>query len=289
MLRGMQWRVTAWTMLIVILGTGALGAFLTIAARNTQLTNVKTDLRSEAVLIAGQALPYLQGTQGPTGLESLVKQLGSQTDTRYTVIQKDGTVLADSAENPATMDNHATRPEVVEAIAGGTGEATRVSATGNVQILYIAVPITSGGNLLGVARAALPMTRIDSAVGRSVRTILIALAIIAAVVITAAWLITRVTVRPIRDLTAAAGRLAAGDFETPPAVSAPDEPGQLARAFSEMATKLKSTVAELTDDRARLTAILDNMADGIITTDEEANITLANRAAGDLALARVED
>jgi len=282
MFRGMQWRVTAWFMLIIIIGMGALGAYLTVSVQNTQLANLKSDLRSEAVLIAAEALPYLQGTQDPAGLEALIEQLGGQTATRFTIIRKDGTVVADSDEDPAVMGSHANRPEVVEAIAGGTGEATRLSATVGEELVYIAVPIASGGTTLGVARVALPATRVDRYVGRAVTTIIIALAVIAVVVIVAAWLITRVMTRPVRELTVAARRLAAGDFEVPLAVSAPDESGQLARAFSEMAVQLRSTVAELTDDRARLTAILNNMADGIITTDEEGSITLANRAAGDL-------
>ncbi len=278
----MQWRVTAWFMLIIIVGMGALGAYLTVSVRNTQLDNLKSDLRSEAVLVAAEALPYLQGTQDASGLEARIKQLGTQTETRFTIILKDGTVLADSDEDPAVMGNHANRPEVVEAIAGGTGEATRLSATVGEDLVYIAVPITSGTTIIGVARVALPMTRVDRYVGRAITTILIALAVIAVVVIVAAWLITRVMTRPVRELTAAARQVAAGDFDVPLAVSAPDEAGQLARAFSEMAVQLKTTVAELTDDRTRLTAILDNMADGIITTDDEERITLANRAAGDL-------
>jgi len=282
MFRGMQWRVTAWFMLIIIVGMGALGGYLTVSVRNVQLTNLKSDLRSEAVLMAAQALPYLDGTQDPAGLEALVKSLGTQTATRFTIIRRDGTVVADSDEDPALMSNHANRPEVVEAIAGGTGEATRLSATLGEQLIYIAVPVTSGDTTLGVARVALPSTRVDAYVGRSITTILIALAVIAVAVIVAAWLTTRYMTRPVRELTAAARRLAAGEFEVPLAQSAPDESGQLARAFNEMAVQLRSTVDELTEDRARLTAILDNMADGIITTDADGAITLANRAAGDL-------
>jgi two-component system phosphate regulon sensor histidine kinase PhoR len=280
--RSMQWRVTSWFMLIIIVGMGAVGAYLTVSVRNTQLDNLKADLRAEAVLMAAQALPYLEGTRDPAGLETLVRQLGRETATRFTIIRKDGAVLADSDEDPAVMGNHANRPEVVEATAGGTGEATRLSATLGERLVYVAVPVTHGDTVIGVARVALPATRVDAYAGRAVTTILIALAVIAAAVIIAAWLITRVMTRPVHELTAAARRLAAGEFEVPLAVSAPDESGQLARAFNEMAVRLKSTVAELTDDRARLAAILDNMADGIITTDADGTITLANRAAGDL-------
>ena len=43
-------------------------------------------------------------------------------DARVTIIAADGTVLGDTWENPATMENHATRPEVKAALASGIGE-----------------------------------------------------------------------------------------------------------------------------------------------------------------------
>ncbi|MBZ0269891.1 hypothetical protein K8I85_17200, partial [bacterium] len=65
----------------------------------------------------------------PADLQGVVRRLGEGTDLRYTVIAPDGTVRADSDHEPATMDNHATRPEIREAAATGAGTATRRSTT----------------------------------------------------------------------------------------------------------------------------------------------------------------
>ena len=60
---------------------------------------------------------------------------------RVTLIRSDGKVLADSEADPATMENHASRPEVAQAIAGFAGSARRKSATVGEELLYAAVPL----------------------------------------------------------------------------------------------------------------------------------------------------
>lgn len=282
MFRSIQWRVTIWFMVIVIIGMAVLGAFLTKSVRDSHLDTLRADLKTEAVIIARVSLPYLLAASGVSDLDIFVKQLGDSTETRFTVIRTDGTVLADSDENPAEMDNHAARPEIRDAFSAGYGEATRYSTTVEERLMYIAVPVIEDGVTLGVARVALPVTRVDSFVSSAITFIILATAISALVVIVAAWLITRVITRPIRELTAASRELAAGSFDTNIPVGTADESGQLARAFQEMALRLKTLVRTLSDDKTRLSAILDNMADGLITTDEEENVTLINLAGADI-------
>lgn len=282
MFRSIQWRVTIWFTLIVIIGMAVLGSFLTVSVRNRQVDNLRADLKSEAIIIAGVSLPYLRGSADIDELDIFVKQLGDETGVRFTIIRKDGTVLADSHEDPANMGSHADRPEVVGALASGIGEATRYSTTIGERLMYIAITVTDGGSTLGVARVALPVTRVESSVSGTITVIIVATVIVAFVAIVAAWLITRVITRPLRELTAASRELAEGAFDAGIPVSTTDETGQLARAFNEMVARLRQVVGTLSDDKTRLSAILDNMADGIITTDKEGNVDLVNQAAENL-------
>jgi two-component system, OmpR family, phosphate regulon sensor histidine kinase PhoR len=55
---------------------------------------------------------------------------------RVTVIAADGSVLADSQSDPSTMENHAGRPEIRDAFAGGAGQSIRHSVTINRDLLY---------------------------------------------------------------------------------------------------------------------------------------------------------
>ena len=99
------------------------------------------------------------------------------------------------------MENHSTRPEVIDALANGIGESTRFSTTLKEDMMYVAVDGTSQGKLLGIARVALPLTTVNSSVNHVTWTIILATIIIAVLAVLAAWLIARITTRHIRELT----------------------------------------------------------------------------------------
>ena len=277
MFRSIQWRVTIWFVLLIIVIMAILGAYLTNSVRSGQLNSLRTQLGNGAKITAVCSLPYLADQLAGGNLDTLAKELGSQIDTRVTIIALDGTVLGDSDEDPTTMENHATRPEVKDALASGIGESTRYSTTIGKQMMNVAVPITKQSEVLGVARVALPLTEVESSVNRIIMTIVIAMAIACMLVILAAWLIARMTTQPIRELTRASQEIAAGEFGHRIRVSTKDESAQLAYAFNEMSSNLKSMVDIISEDRAKLMSILDNMADGLILTDPEGNVILTNR------------
>jgi two-component system, OmpR family, phosphate regulon sensor histidine kinase PhoR len=279
-LHGLQWRITVPLTILIIVSMIVLGAFLTNSVRNSQLSDLRFHLEQKARITAEVVLPSLSGDgENP---DVLAKKLGSEIDTRITFIAPNGTVLGDSVENPSTMENHANRPEVIDALATGTGQSTRYSTTLNQQLMYVAVQINNEGRVLGIARVALPLTTVENTTS-SVRWIIItAMLIITLLTVIATWIITRLTTRPIRQLTKAAQGIAAGQLGQKIIVSTKDEAGQLAHSFNEMSANLKTTVDTMSMEKNRLSGILANMADGVIMTDNQGDIVLANRAAGNL-------
>lgn len=84
-----------------------------------------------------------------------VDRLGRQLSLRATLVAPDGRVLADSAVEPArlgSLENHAARPEIVEARRSGTGVETRFSATLGERLVYAAARLRNGA----VLRLAFP-------------------------------------------------------------------------------------------------------------------------------------
>jgi len=277
-LRSFQWRIAIPIIILIIVSMGALGVYLTNSVRNSQLDSLRFHLEQEAKITAEASLPALLG-QGDNP-DDLAKKLGKEIDSRVTIIATNGTVLGDSLEDPATMENHATRPEVKDALASGIGESTRYSTTLQQQMMYVAVTINSQGKNLGIARVALPLTTVNSSVNHVTRTIILATVIITVMAILAAWLIARTTTRPIRQLTRAAHGIAAGQLGQKIIVPTKDEVGQLAHAFNEMSSNLNTTVEAISTEKTKLTNILASMADGVIMTDAEGNVVLANQSAG---------
>jgi two-component system phosphate regulon sensor histidine kinase PhoR len=264
-----------------------LGIYLTSSVRNSQLDNLRFQLEQEAKITAEAVLPSLLG-EGDSP-DTLAKKLGKEIDTRVTIIATNGTVLGDSIEEPATLENHATRPEVMDAMATGIGESTRYSTTLNEQMMYVAVTVSNQGVVVGIARVALPLTTVEENVNHVTRTIILTTVIIAVLAMLATWIITRTMTRPIRQLTKAAKSISSGQLGQKIRVSTKDEIGQLAQAFNEMSSNLKSTVDAMTAEKTKLTNILTNMVDGIIMTDTDGGIILANKAAGAIFSFKEED
>src|SRR5205814_2562120 len=103
-------------------------------------------------------------------LDSEADRLGSRLDARVTLIASDGRVLGDSAEpveRLPTLENHATRPEVLEAKASGLGTARRFSATLGIDMLYVAAPVQHSS--IAFVRVALPLTDVR----QQLRTVLV--------------------------------------------------------------------------------------------------------------------
>jgi two-component system phosphate regulon sensor histidine kinase PhoR len=273
-----QWRITIPFVLIVLVSMGALGFYLVDFVRGSQINDLRSQLESEARLVAQASLP---GFLAPdrNELDTLAKTAGGQINTRVTIIARDGTVLGDSEHDPKTMENHATRPEVIQALASGVGASTRYSTTLEQQMLYVAVPITVDGQVVGIARVALPLAEVEKSVNILIASVVLSMAIATLLVILAAAIIARRAAQPIKQLTQAARRIAAGELEQKIPVLTSDESGQLAKAFNDMSASLKDLVAEISDEKSKLVSILSNIADGVIMTDNEGRLLLANRAA----------
>ncbi len=267
MLRSIQWRIAVPFVLLIVISMGVLGVYSTNFARDFQLDNLRSHLDKEARIAAEASLPVFLGQSGD--LDTLAKKLGVEIDARVTIIALDGKVLGDSHEAPSTMENHATRPEVKDALALGVGESTRYSTTLGEQMMYVAVPVTNQGEILGVARIALPLIAVRNSVNQI--TLIISLATVTTTLfaILAAGLIARATTRPIREITKASKRIASGELGQKIPVRTRDETGQLAQAFNEMSSNLNKLVGDITTERTKLQTVLANMADGVVTVDVE--------------------
>ena len=98
-------------------------------------------------------------------------------------------------------------------------------------------------------------------------------------VVLAAVLVAGSISRPITQLTGSVKRIAAGSLEERVNISTADEIGQLANEFNGMAERLHEKVAELSEQEARTTTILNSTADGIVTFAENGSVLSFNAAA----------
>jgi two-component system, OmpR family, phosphate regulon sensor histidine kinase PhoR len=281
MSRSLYWKITVPFVLLILISMGILGFYTVNSVRNTQLDSLRSYLLNEARLVGDEVQPLLFNPSSGTNLDSLAKKIGTDIDARVTIIARDGTVVGDSWENSSTMENHASRLEVVSALnsISGTGESTRYSTSTSQNMMYVAVVIKNQGQILGISRVALPLTTVENSVNSTIRILSIATAAAAFLVILAAALITRMITRPVRKLTRAAVSISSGNFDQQVPISSSDEIGRLGYAFNKMSANLKETLSAISKEKSKLSTVLTSITDGVIMTDSQGIILLTNPAA----------
>lgn len=175
-----------------------------------------------------------------TGVNELCNVYRNTDNTlRVTVIDAGGLVLCDSVANPAEMDNHRQRPEVLNALQGNTGSSLRYSKTVMASMLYVAVPLKADGARM-VFRLSRSLAAIDVLLGEVFnRMIAVLVLLVAAVFLVSLYLYRKIN-PPLYEIRQGAERYAGGNFDR----MLPDyqvrEISDLANAMNQMATKLDS-------------------------------------------------
>lgn len=198
---------------------------------------------------------------------------------RITVLEISGNVLSDSDEDPLKMDNHADREEIKKAIGGSCGKSIRYSPTLKKRMLYVAVPISDEGKIIGVTRFAVPVNSIDMTLESIYMRLIFFGAVVAFVSIAISIFISRKISRPIESLKIVASNYAKGNFSVPPPVSGIEEIDDLSLSLDGMAQELNLRLLEIMRERNRQQAILTSMHEGVIAVDSGDLIILMNRAA----------
>ncbi|MEQ1701000.1 MAG: ATP-binding protein [Ilumatobacteraceae bacterium] len=166
-----------------------------------------------------------------------------RTGARVVIVDGRGISLVDT-EQPAQR-NLSTRPEIITALEGRRATGRRASETLNTDLLYVALPVTSGGIIHGALRVTLDTAHVDSHVGR----FWVGLVAIAVVVLLlmglVGWLVARSVTRPIRRLDDAAARFASGDLTvSTETAGGPPELRRLADTMATMAERLDAMLEE---------------------------------------------
>ena len=279
------WKVFLGFVGLIVLSAAVFGYLVTEGQENQVSEQLRERLRVSAVLL-GQMVRESLDSEDRERLQVEVRRLGQETQTRFTVVDLNGTVLADSGRSTLAevkqMDNHRNRPELLDAANIGTGASERYSDTMKSPLVYYALRIERDDRPVGLARAALPVQALQQRYQR-IRSLVVLWASLVTVVAMAVgyFLVARI-IKPLMRLTHAAERIADGQDQSPIDVSNQDEIGTLAKSFNRMNSELSSRIGELRERGEQLAAVLGGMGEGVIAVDDQARILFANGAAGKL-------
>jgi two-component system phosphate regulon sensor histidine kinase PhoR len=201
---------------------------------------------------------------------------------RVTVIRADGRVLADSQSDARSMENHADRPELQEALAKGEGRSVRRSVTMNRDLLYYAVRQDVAGGPPIVLRFAIPVETADQALGLFRRSLWVASLVILLVAGMAALLVSRGFSDRVERLREFSRRVAEGDFRALPGDGSGDALEMLGASLNQTAARMDRAIRTLTEERNLSSAILGSMVEGVAVVNGAERLVFANQGFADI-------
>ena len=184
---------------------------------------------------------------------------------RLTWIAADGSVLYDTKTNAESLENHASRAEVSQALATGTGESTRYSSTLMEKTMYYAQRLDDGTVLrISISRATVGMI----AVGM-IQPLLIVLIVALILSGLLARRLSRRIVDPLNSL----------DLEHPLDNDAYEELSPLLKRIHRQHVEIHTQLRELREKTDEFTQITGSMREGLVLLDEHGSILSINAAA----------
>jgi two-component system phosphate regulon sensor histidine kinase PhoR len=272
------WELYAGYAVIILATAIVVGIVLVRDAERGVSDDIRDSLQRDAVLVRDIAAPFVD-VAPDSAFQQRIRALGARTGVRYTVIAADGRVLADSRENPAAMDNHRDRPEIMAAANNGLGTSTRFSRTVSAQSMYVAIPVMKKGVLSGFVRTSATLEAIDARRASVRKGIALALVLPVLTALLLGLLLARGFTQPLIEMTDAARAVAAGEHNHRLHISRTDEIGGLAEALNTMTQQLRSQIDIMAADRNKTLAILAGMVEGVVAVDREERVVHANAAA----------
>jgi signal transduction histidine kinase len=291
--------ITALVLALLVIPLG-----LTFAQREED--QLVADLERDATVLASLAEDGLERSE-TFDYQALATEYEARTGARVVIVDAEGISVADTQPVTDAPRDFSTRPEFEAALAGERSDGTRPSETLGTDLLYVAVPVSSGGVVHGAVRVTYPTSEVDARVRENWLRLGLLSAAVLLLVAGVGVVLARSVTRPVRELERATAAMARGDLtRRVPVDRGPPELRSLGQSFNDMAARLdelvraqQAFVADASHQlRTPLTALrlrLENVqavSDGPERPDLDAAIEETNRLSrlvdGLLLLARAD-
>ena len=271
------WKLYYPYLILILISLLIFGIYSSKVYEDFYISKTEESLKYRAVLI-NEELTVLNFDSITS--KHILEKYDKLTDTRITIIDISGKVIADSRENPSQMESHADRPEFIEALKGNIGFASRYSHTLQTDLMYVAVPFYYNNQLKAVLRTAVVIEKVNMPFSGLYPTIIyggIAVLIIIAIF---GFVISRMKSRPILEMQNAAERFARGNFSE--MIYPPKNPELriLAGSLNDMAKQLDEKINIIGEQKKLQLAVLESMKEGVLAVDYDEKILLMNKTAG---------
>jgi two-component system phosphate regulon sensor histidine kinase PhoR len=284
--RSIRARLTLSYLALVSVSLVLVATYVTWRLQAQYTNTYRRVILTQSILIGRMLDWYAHEGLPPDRLERLAQQFKWRADASIRVLPFAGLAAADAPELRAVADcaTAAVRAGRAdrETLARCPSQSLRADEVTGSPRVFAAAPVLKDGVPVAAVQVSVPTGWVWVQLQGMLPQLGLALAIGLLVAALLGTRLARSLVEPITELTQVASRMSAGDLSRSVRPRGSDEIGRLGEMFNRMAEQLQGTIATLSAERTRLAAILSGMVDGVIATDRQGNVLLANRAAAEM-------
>jgi two-component system phosphate regulon sensor histidine kinase PhoR len=255
-------------LVIAVLAIGIVGFLAGSQIRAKLEQQIENELMAHARIVDLYPMKDIQAHVG---------EIADIAKARVTIIDGEGNVIAETDKGAATLGSHLERPEIQEARVRGKGSATRYSRTLKEEMIYVALPIQKGSEIVGYIRLARTLGEVKKTIEEFTAILLQSFLIILVSSAAVAFLFSRRLTTPIRDMEHFTERLRRGETPGTLMIRSSDEIGLLAENINYMVDELQKRIAALQEEKAKVEAAFSSALDGILILDHQGRIEIVNR------------
>ena len=276
---------------IYIIGFGVQYYFIGPFIEQFYLEETKNHLTSKANLIQTAVNKNIDKRD----LQNFIKKAGYQAEIRITLLDTLGTVIADSDNNPKSMENHRkerNRNEIETAILKGVGSSQRYSTTTKQEMFYVAI-LTKYENEPFIIRTSQSIASLNSSINIVRNKIALNSLVILFIIGITVIIVSNYITRPLFMIGEAAKKISSEGVYKPitkikkGVFSNTEEIHSITVALNDMASELNRRIETITKERNEQKDILNymniiqyTMSEGLLTISLSNEITTINKAAG---------
>ncbi len=253
--------------MLILFSLQLISVYLVQSLEQYYLRNFKEGLENQARLLSVFMEPgFGEGQDWAVDTVRLAREFRDLHDMEIIILDNYAQIVGTSGSQ-TLIGRRMIREEITRALTGSLSDNMRFDQVNQERRYYLAFPVQSDQNVLGVIYLSGSLKSVDDTLNEVKAILLTGVAIALAVSLFLGIVLTRTITAPIKEVTDQAMNMAGGDFSRKINVQTGDEIGRLGQTFNFLAEQLSYTINEMSTEKSKVEAIINNMSDGIVALD----------------------
>ncbi len=279
MFNSLQWKIIFIYLTLILFSLQLISVYLVQSLEQYYLRNYKDNVENQAGLLSAFMKPGFGGGEGwADDTAHLAREFRDLHEMEIIVLDNHAQIVGTSGSQ-TLIGSRLIRDEITRALAGNMSDIIRYDPVEEERRYYLAYPVENNQSTIGVIYLRGSLKPVDDTLNEVKAIMLSGVGLALAVSFVLGVVLTRTITLPIKEVTSQAHDMAGGDFSRKIDVQTSDEIGRLGETFNYLAEQLSYTIGEMSSEKSKVEAIINNMSDGVAALNGKGHLIQINPSA----------